>query len=174
MPIVVSIIPTLVGAAMLIGLNGSNQKGALLFGEFAIVHDATMSLKLSLSATYIIGFYGSSLAIVYAYNASNTAGHTKKATINAITLATFAAGNIVGTEIFQPKDAPSYIPGKIAIMVLLSTQLVVCFVLRAINLHLNKKKREALRVMIEQKRWSEEDIQRERERHAFLDLTDKQ
>ncbi len=34
MPIVVSIIPTLVGAAMLIGLNGSGQKGALLFGAF--------------------------------------------------------------------------------------------------------------------------------------------
>jgi len=156
MPIVVSIIPTLVGAAMLIGLNGSGQKGALLF------------------ATYIIGFYGSSLAIVYAYNASNTAGHTKKSTINAITLATFAAGNIVGTEIFQPKDAPAYIPGKIAIMVLLSTQLFVCFLLRGINIWLNKKKRETLRAMIEQKGWSEADVQRERERHAFLDLTDKQ
>jgi len=156
MPIVVSIIPTLVGAAMLIGLNGSGQKGALLF------------------ATYIIGFYGSSLAIIYAYNASNTAGHTKKATINAITLATFAAGNIVGSETFLPANAPGYIPGKIAILVLLSTQLVVCFLLRWINIRLNKKKREALRVIIEQKGWSEADVQQEREKHAFLDLTDKQ
>lgn len=32
MPIVISIIPTLVGAAMLVGLNGSHEKGALLFG----------------------------------------------------------------------------------------------------------------------------------------------
>lgn len=32
LPIVFSIIPTLVGAAMLIGLNGSREKGALLFG----------------------------------------------------------------------------------------------------------------------------------------------
>ncbi len=67
-----------------------------------------------------------------------------------------------------------YIPGKIAILVLLSTQLIVCFLLRWINIRLNKKKREALRVIIEQKGWSEADVQQEREKHAFLDLTDKQ
>lgn len=33
-PIVVSLIPTLTGAAMLIGLNDSGEKGALLFGAF--------------------------------------------------------------------------------------------------------------------------------------------
>ena len=33
LPIILSIIPTIVGAAMLVGLNGSDQKGALLFGE---------------------------------------------------------------------------------------------------------------------------------------------
>lgn len=34
MPIVFSLIPTLVGAGMLIGLNGTGQKGALLFGIY--------------------------------------------------------------------------------------------------------------------------------------------
>ena len=42
----------------------------------------------------------------------------------------FSIGNIIGTEIFQPKDAPAYIPGKIAIMVLLTVQLFVSFLLR--------------------------------------------
>lgn len=126
------------------------------------------------SATWIIGFYGSSLAIVYAYNASNTSGHTKKVTVNAMTLATFGLGNIIGTEIFQPKDAPGYIPGKIAILVLLSTQLFVCVLLRWINLNLNKKKLAAIEEMKQRNGWSEADVQRERERHAFLDLTDKQ
>ena len=53
--------------------------------------------------------------------------------INGMTLATFSVGNIIGTEIFQPKDAPAYIPGKTAIMVLLIVQLVVSFVLRWIE-----------------------------------------
>ena len=91
-----------------------------------------------------------------------------------MTLATFSLGNIVGTEIFQPKDAPSYIPGKISILVLLSTQLFVCFLLRWINLRLNKKKRAKIDYLKRENNWSDLDVERERERHAFLDLTDKQ
>lgn len=32
-PIIFCLIPTIVGSAMLIGLNGSGNKGALLFGQ---------------------------------------------------------------------------------------------------------------------------------------------
>ena len=85
----------------------------------------------------------------------------------------FSVGNIVGTEIFLPKDAPDYIPGKIAIMILLAVQIAVCFILRAINFRLNKQKREALARMKEENGWSDHDLQKERERHAFTDLTDK-
>ena len=95
-------------------------------------------------------------------------------TINAITLATFSIGNIIGTEIFLPKDAPSYIPGKIAILVLLSSQIFVSLILRWVNLRLNAQKRRQLDELRERNGWSDADIQRERERHAFMDLTDKQ
>lgn len=33
-PIVISMIPTMIGTAMLVGLNDSGKKGALLFGLF--------------------------------------------------------------------------------------------------------------------------------------------
>ncbi|TBU40457.1 MFS general substrate transporter [Dichomitus squalens] len=155
-PIIFALIPTIVGSAMLIGLNNSGNKGALLF------------------ASYLIGTFGSALSTIYAYNASNTSGHTKKNTINALTLVMFSIGNIIGTEIFQPKDAPAYIPGKIAIMVLLTVQLFVSFLLRWINIRLNVKKRAHLEEEKAKHGWSDEDVQRERERHAFLDLTDKQ
>ncbi|KAI1792940.1 MFS general substrate transporter [Ganoderma leucocontextum] len=155
-PIVFCLIPTIVGSAMLIGLNNSGDKGALLF------------------ATYLIGTFGSALSSVYAYNASNTSGHTKKNTINAITLVMFGIGNVIGTEIFQPKDAPAYIPGKIAIMVLLTVQLFVSFLLRWINLRFNAKKKARLEEEKAKRGWTDEDVQKERERHAFLDLTDKQ
>ena len=117
--------------------------------------------------------FGSSLAIIYAYNASNTSGHTKKVTINAMTLAAFCAGNIIGAETFLPKDAPNYIPGKTAILVLLCTQLFICFLLRWMNLRLNKKKSKLIAEMRERNRWTEEDVERERQRHAFLDMTDR-
>lgn len=42
-PIVFAVVPTIIGAAMLIGLNGSGHKGVLLFGGYlamlAIVAD---------------------------------------------------------------------------------------------------------------------------------------
>ncbi|TFK43608.1 MFS general substrate transporter [Crucibulum laeve] len=155
-PIVFALVPTIVGAAMLIGLNGSGKKGALLF------------------ATYLIGTFGSALSTVYAYNASNTSGHTKKSTINAMTLVSFSIGNIIGTEIFQPKDAPDYIPGKIAIMVLLTVQLGISVLLRWINIRLNVKKQQEIEKEKARRGWSDADIQRERERHAFADLTDKE
>jgi len=141
---------------MLIGLKPPAHKGALLF------------------ASYIVGVYGSALSLLYSYNSSNTSGHTKKATINAMTLATFAVGNIVGTETFQPKDSPNFLPGKISIIVLLSTELLICFIMRWINIRLNRGKQNAIRELQERNGWSEEEVQREREKHAFLDLTDKQ
>ncbi|KAF9226480.1 MFS general substrate transporter [Gyrodon lividus] len=141
---------------IMIGLNGAGHKGALLF------------------ASYLTGTFGSALSTIYAYNASNTSGHTKKVTINAMTMATFSVGNIIGTEIFQPKDAPAYIPGKTAIMVLLIVQIIVSFLLRWVNIHLNKQRQAKLAEEKARRGWTDADVQRERERHAFADLTDKQ
>jgi uncharacterized membrane protein YoaK (UPF0700 family) len=98
----------------------------------------------------------------------------KKSTINAMTLVSFAVGNIIGTQIFQPGDAPGYIPGKIAIMVLLTVQLAISVLIRWINLRLNRLKQAKLAEVKARNGWSDADVQREREKHAFADLTDKQ
>ena len=91
-----------------------------------------------------------------------------------MTLVSFSVGNIIGTEIFQPKDAPGYIPGKIAIMVLLSALLVLAFLIRGINLRMNIKKQKQIAELKARNGWSDADIQRERDRHAFADMTDKE
>ena len=91
-----------------------------------------------------------------------------------MTLVSFSLGNIIGTEIFQPKDAPAYIPGKIAILVLLTVQIFISFWLRWINIRLNKQRKARLEEEKARKGWTDADVQKERERHAFLDLTDKQ
>ena len=79
-----------------------------------------------------------------------------------------------GTETFQPKDAPGYLPGKTAILVLLSVQVFLCFLLRWINMRLNCKKLQTLEEHKSRHGWTDEDVERERQKHAFLDMTDKQ
>ncbi|KAI5124839.1 hypothetical protein M0805_007273, partial [Coniferiporia weirii] len=83
-------------------------------------------------------------------------------------------GNVIGTETFLPKDAPNYLPGKISILVLLASQLFICFLLRWINLRLNRQKQQKIEEIKRRNNWTDEDIQKEREKHAFLDLTDNQ
>ena len=129
---------------------------------------------MTVRPAWVIGTYGSSLAIIYAYNASNTSGHTKKVTVNAMTLAAFCVANIVGTETFLPKDAPRYLPGKISILVLLTAQLFLCYIIRWVNLWMNRKKQRTLEELKRANAWSDEDVRQERERAAFVDMTDKQ
>ena len=60
-------------------------------------------------------------------------------------MATLSAGNIVGTVIFRPQDAHAYIPGKIANMASHRNRaLVVAYILRRINIRLNKQRQKEL------------------------------
>ena len=43
-----------------------------------------------------------------------------------------------------------------------------------INMRWNKQKKAKLQKMIDEKKWTEEDVQREREKAAFADLTDRE
>lgn len=175
LPISMALIPTLVGAGLLVGLDSTPQhKGALLFGKSHLNVISIHSVLTHVTASYIVTAFGSSLAIIYAYNASNTSGHTKKVTVNAMTLAAFCIGNIIGSETFLPKDAPNYIPGKTAILILLSVTFFICFLLRYINRRLNTRKRKGIQELKERNGWTDEDSARERQRHAFLDMTDNE
>lgn len=149
-------LPTLIGMIIMTTMQHSGKKGVLEFAQ----------LFQNLSAP--------AFPLCYAWNASNVAGHTKKVTVNSFTLFTFGAGSVVGTYIFLPKDAPGYIPGKAAIVVLTAIMMFCCAIMAWINVRLNKQKKVALAKLVEEKGWSEEDVEREREKAAFLDLTDKE
>jgi hypothetical protein len=86
----------------------------------------------------------------------------------------FCVGNIIGTEIFQPKDAPAYIPGKTAIIVLLTMEIGVAYLLRHINVRLNIKRRAKIEEIKREKGWTDDDVRKEKDRRAFADMTDKQ
>lgn len=147
-------LPTLIGMIIMTTMQYSGKKGVLEFAQ----------LFQNLSAP---GF-----PLCYAWNASNIAGHTKKVTVNAFTLFTFGVGSVVGTYIFLPQNAPGYIPGKAAIVVLTVVQMVACGIMAWINVRMNRQKKVALAQLIADNGWSEQDIELEREKAAFLDLTE--
>jgi ACS family allantoate permease-like MFS transporter len=74
----------------------------------------------------------------------------------------------------QASDAPGYLPGKVASLILYCSLGVVALILRWVNKRLNVKKAEVLAQTIAANGWSEDDVQRERDRAAFLDMTDKE
>ena len=89
----IAIIPTIIAGAMMIGLdpNGHPKNKAGL-----------------LAASFLSGTFGAAFMLLLAWNASNIAGHTKKVTVNALTLVSFAVGNMLGTQTFQAKQVRRY------------------------------------------------------------------
>ena len=148
----ICIIPTILGGALMVGLdpNGIPKNKAGL-----------------LAASFLTGTFGAAFMLLLAWNASNVAGHSKKVTANAMTLIAFAVGNILGTQTFQQKQAPGYISGKISIIATLSALCFVVVVMRLWNDWLNRKNGRALAGM------SEEEKSALKEKMAFADQTDR-
>lgn len=110
--------------------------------------------------------------LLLTYNASNLAGHTKKVTVNALTLTLYCAGNVAGTEAFVATEAPAYTSGKAVIMATLILQVFVALTMRWRNARLNKAnavERDRLRNEL-----GDEGLARERERLAWEDKTDRE
>lgn len=97
LPILIAVIPTVIGAALLVAFSGGNKAGSLA-GIFLVscfrclLHRFRADSTLSGQAET----YGSALALQYAWTASNTGGATKKSVVNSMFLTTFALSNIIG------------------------------------------------------------------------------
>lgn len=115
-----------------------------------------------LAGNYLTNFVGASLPIMYSIAGANTAGHTKKVTMNAVLLMAFCLGNILGPLTFRTKDEPEYIPAKIAIVATVSVAIVFLVLLKFYYMWENQR-RDKNKIGLEHEENSE-----------FLDLTDKQ
>jgi ACS family allantoate permease-like MFS transporter len=95
---------------------------------------------------------------------TNVAGYTKKTTVAAMLLIGYCIGNIIGPQIFRPKDAPKYRPAQITILICYG--VTVCDML-FIYWYYNRcnRKNDAIRA---------EPGYRTVERQEFLDLTDRE
>ncbi|RLV83392.1 hypothetical protein JA9_002844 [Meyerozyma sp. JA9] len=99
--------------------------------------------------------------------ASNTAGHTKKITSNAVYLIGYCVGNLIGPQTFVADQAPSYTGGKIGFVV---CDCVTLILIAAIyyNYWLGNKRKEKELVLLKGTTLDE------LENYEFADMTDKE
>ncbi|KAL2801910.1 major facilitator superfamily domain-containing protein [Aspergillus granulosus] len=151
------------------------QKGVLLFGY------------------YLVSCLAGITPLVYAWEAQNTAGDTKRKCTSAVVLIGMCTGNVIGPQLYSIDQAPEYRPGLISNLVMFILVAIIAVLVDVYLYWLNKrhaKRREALgknaRIidesmlrrdkMQESKALELEDAGTEREPTAvdkgFLDTTD--
>jgi hypothetical protein len=100
---------------------------------------------------------------------ANTAGSTKRTTVNAIFFISYCVGNIIGPFAFKASEAPRYPSGIIAIMVAYCVEIVVLALFALYLASLNRQK---------DKEWAKMSVQEasdeEKALMGFKDLTDRE
>ncbi|OJD31382.1 mfs allantoate transporter [Diplodia corticola] len=92
---------------------------------------------------YIVG-----APVILAWNlmTSNIAGHSKRTMTNGLWFVWYAAGNIVGAQLFFAREAPRYESAIIALCVCYAAIIVLAFVLRQVMWWENKRRDKAMGV----------------------------
>lgn len=98
------------------------------------------SNRTRLAGYYIMNVYPITMICALSCFASNTAGHTKKITTNAIFLIGYCVGNLVGPQTFISKQAPAYTGGKISFVVCDVATLALIAIIYFNYWYRNKKK----------------------------------
>ncbi|GAB7347681.1 hypothetical protein MBLNU459_g5248t1 [Dothideomycetes sp. NU459] len=100
-----------------------------------------------LAGIYLVNAIVATLPIVYAWTAANVAGHTKRVFAMALISASFSAGNIIGPQTFQAKDAPQYYPAKITVLATQAAGAVLAVVLYGYYRFINARRDRMFGVM---------------------------
>ncbi|CDR41419.1 CYFA0S07e01882g1_1 [Cyberlindnera fabianii] len=122
--------------------------------------------KMALVGIWIFGMSPVAIATVSSCIASNTAGHTKKLTANALSLMAWSCGNMIGPQTFRAEDAPHYNPAKGTFVGCFAGAFLLIMLLALLNWRENKKRDD-----FKKKMGDEYVVVKNQE---FADLTDKQ
>ncbi|KAH8680562.1 major facilitator superfamily domain-containing protein [Xylariales sp. PMI_506] len=114
-----SILPT-VGTIMMLTVP-RDQKGVLLFGY------------------YLVSTLAAITPLLYAWQAQNTAGDTKKKCTSGMVFVGMCTGNVIGPLLYSTDDAPLYRKGLIADLAMFVTVGIVCGIIPIYLAYLNKK-----------------------------------
>lgn len=115
--------------------------------------------------TWLQFIVGGPVILSWIFLTANIGGHTKKTISNGFWFTLYAAGNIVGANIFFANEAPKYTSAIIGLITCYSGMMVIGIVYRFLLMHRNKKRAE------EQGAYNE-DIARQAIIDGFNDLTD--
>ncbi|KAF5869123.1 putative vitamin h protein [Botrytis fragariae] len=137
--IVVGYIFALVGILLVKELPTSNRYGRLVGCWMMILFSSAFPLLLSLMA-------------------SNTAGFTKKTTVNAIFFIGYCAGNIGGPQLFKSAEAPNYHTAYNGMIACLAISIVLSIILRQYMDRENKRRDREQGVYIDPEPKHVEDI----------------
>ncbi|KUL86776.1 hypothetical protein ZTR_04772 [Talaromyces verruculosus] len=114
-----SVLPT-VGAIMMLTVPRS-QKGVLLFGY------------------YLVSCLAGITPMLYAWQAQNTGGDTKKKCTSAMVFVGMCAGNVIGPLLYSTNDAPLYRTGLVADLAMFITVGVISGLTPFYLAYLNRK-----------------------------------
>ncbi|KAG9792238.1 MFS general substrate transporter, partial [Aureobasidium melanogenum] len=144
-------IPGLIGTAVIIGVKPtkSNAGGLLI-------------------AFYCTQFFLAQGNMIISLITRNVAGQTKKGICMTMTFIGWAAGNMTAPQIFQSSDAPRYIHGFIAHIVIYVIYMCIVACLWTLLIARNKKKRSAAAATLDN---GQDVVSHDL---AFADLTDKE
>ncbi|GAA6060014.1 hypothetical protein JCM10212_001172 [Sporobolomyces blumeae] len=160
LPFAGSVAPSILGLGLLVGFSGGGASGA---------HKGPLMAGILLAQPFISG-----IAMLYSFSAANFAGSSKRSVVNALMLVAFSIGNLGGTQVFQAKDAPTYLPGKVCLLVFLSILFPSSLAMHLYCRRLNAAKAALVARMVEEHGWTEHELQAEKDKAAFLDLTDRE
>jgi len=91
----------------------------LIVGMIAAIFLYTLPLTAlhnRLAALYVSFFYLGPYIVSLGFITANTAGHTKKVTVNALVFISYCVSNIIGPQFFKANQAPLYPLGTGAIL----------------------------------------------------------
>ncbi|KAI5919037.1 putative allantoate permease [Camillea tinctor] len=134
-----------------------------VIGTALIYGTSRVNIGAQLAGLYLGYFYWAAYVTGLAMFQANTAGHSKKTTVNAMDYVAYAIGNIIGPQTFIDEQAPSY-TGAIIAMLLCYCVSIVLAMSYGLACHWENMQRD---------RAAAENETDEHEAD-FLDLTDKE
>ncbi|SCU86767.1 LADA_0E00166g1_1 [Lachancea dasiensis] len=97
-------------------------------------------LHAQLAGYYIFGLSPIPYTCILSFIASNSAGHSKKVFMGAISMIGYCTGNLVGPQTFRESQAPHYQGAKTAIVACYCIAFFIWLAIYAVNVRENKRR----------------------------------
>jgi ACS family allantoate permease-like MFS transporter len=127
---------------------------------------ATTEKAPALVGYYLSGGIPIGWTTILGLTSTNVAGSTKKVTVAVIQTIAYTVGNIISPHTFQAKDAPRYLPAKIAICIIYFLITVDLYGIRWLAVRENRRR--------DRVKEGKRDTYVVEKNDEFLDLTDRE